>query len=401
MSRRQRLGQYTSTGWPAISAAARSSRVSVGVWRWNHHTWNPMNASRTARMEARRISFVRVGTNATNLDGSLKVRAARSRTLSGCDAPRFRLAVAAVGTAAFAPTAAPALRLAQISSGLHAAHPGDLEPVRDEAAVRRPAERDGADHPERQEAEDAVHEASARSISYGGEQGLLSMAFHPDYPSVRRVYVNYTNRSGDTRIVEYRVNTQRTRIIPSSARVLLGIDQPYSNHNGGQVLFGLDKKLYVPTGDGGDAGDPGNRAQSMSSRLGKLLRIDVATKQVDDRRARIPQSVAGHARPHDEPVPDRRRRPGQPRGGRHLASDDRPGSRTTAGAATRARSSTTAAPRSTRRATGSIRSTSTRTPRARARSPAGSSTAGGRCRTSAGATSSATTATAASGASRS
>ncbi len=117
-------------------------------------------------------------------------------------------------------------------------------------------------------------------ISYGGEQGLLSMAFHPDYPSVRRVYVNYTNRSGDTRIVEYRVNRQRTRIIPSSARVLLGINQPYSNHNGGQVLFGLDKKLYVPTGDGGDAGDPGNRAQSMSSRLGKLLRIDVATKQV-------------------------------------------------------------------------------------------------------------------------
>ena len=117
-------------------------------------------------------------------------------------------------------------------------------------------------------------------IVYGGEQGLLSMAFHPDYPKVRRVYVNYTNRSGDTRIVEFKVNAQRTKIIPSSARMLLGINQPYSNHNGGQVLFGLDKKLYVPTGDGGDAGDPGNRAQSMSSRLGKLLRIDVATKKV-------------------------------------------------------------------------------------------------------------------------
>ena len=117
-------------------------------------------------------------------------------------------------------------------------------------------------------------------VSCCGEQGLLSLAFHPNYPTVRRVYVNYTNRSGDTRVVEYRVNSARTRAVVSTGRVLLSIDQPYSNHNGGQILFGLDGRLYVPTGDGGDGGDPGNRAQRMDTRLGKLLRLNVETKAV-------------------------------------------------------------------------------------------------------------------------
>jgi glucose/arabinose dehydrogenase len=113
-----------------------------------------------------------------------------------------------------------------------------------------------------------------------GEQGLLSLAFHPRYPSVRRVYVNYTNRAGDTRVVEFRVNAARTRALRTTRRVLLALDQPYANHNGGQVAFGLDERLYVATGDGGSGGDPGNRAQSMRTRLGKLLRIDVRTRAV-------------------------------------------------------------------------------------------------------------------------
>jgi glucose/arabinose dehydrogenase len=114
-----------------------------------------------------------------------------------------------------------------------------------------------------------------------GEQGLLSLAFHPNYPTVRRVYVNFTNNSGDTRVIEYRVNAARTRAVLSTGRVLLRLDQPYDNHNGGQLLFGEDGKLYIPTGDGGDGGDPGNRAQRMNTRLGKLLRMDVNTKAVD------------------------------------------------------------------------------------------------------------------------
>ncbi len=114
----------------------------------------------------------------------------------------------------------------------------------------------------------------------GGEQGLLSLAFHPRYPTVRRVYVNYTNRSGDTRVVEYRVNAARTRAVPSTGRVLLAVDQPFSNHNGGQVLFGPDGLLYVGMGDGGSAGDPGNRGQRRDTRLGKLIRINPRTRRV-------------------------------------------------------------------------------------------------------------------------
>jgi len=117
------------------------------------------------------------------------------------------------------------------------------------------------------------------AVSCCGEQGLLSIAFHPDYPSVRRVYANFTNNAGDTRVVEYRVNAALTQAARSTARVILTIGQPYSNHNGGQLLFGHDHYLYVPTGDGGSAGDPGNRAQRLRSRLGKLLRVNVWTKK--------------------------------------------------------------------------------------------------------------------------
>ena len=109
-----------------------------------------------------------------------------------------------------------------------------------------------------------------------GERGLLSLAFHPKYPQVRRVYVNFTNSGGDTRVVEYRVNEARTEAVVSTARILLRIRQPYWNHNGGQVLFGLKGHLFVPTGDGGSGGDPHNHAQHMRSRLGKLIRINVA-----------------------------------------------------------------------------------------------------------------------------
>ena len=107
----------------------------------------------------------------------------------------------------------------------------------------------------------------------GGEQGLLGLAFDPEYATNRFVYVNYTDTSGDTRIVRYRTNG--TRAIPSSARRLLFIDQPYSNHNGGGLAFGSDGFLYVGTGDGGSGGDPENRAQNMQSLLGKMLRLDV------------------------------------------------------------------------------------------------------------------------------
>ncbi|MBD0290978.1 MAG: PQQ-dependent sugar dehydrogenase [Thermoleophilia bacterium] len=118
------------------------------------------------------------------------------------------------------------------------------------------------------------------AVSCCGERGLLSFVFHPRYPAVRRAYANFTDRAGDTRVVQYRVNAERTRALRSTARVLLRIRQPYANHNGGGLAFGPRGFLYVATGDGGSAGDPGNRAQSRRSRLGKLLRVNVATGAV-------------------------------------------------------------------------------------------------------------------------
>lgn len=110
-------------------------------------------------------------------------------------------------------------------------------------------------------------------ISAGGERGLLSMAFHPAYAKNRLVYVNYTDPDGHTRVVEYR--TDGVKALPKTARQILFVRQPYPNHNGGQLQFGPDGRLYVGMGDGGSGGDPENRAQDLGSPLGKLLRIDV------------------------------------------------------------------------------------------------------------------------------
>jgi glucose/arabinose dehydrogenase len=112
------------------------------------------------------------------------------------------------------------------------------------------------------------------SVVAGGEQGLLGLAFDPNYATNRFIYVNYTDKAGDTKVVRYRTNGSRA--IPASALVLLSIDQPYANHNGGGVAFGPDGGLYVGTGDGGSGGDPENRAQNMQSLLGKMLRLDVS-----------------------------------------------------------------------------------------------------------------------------
>jgi glucose/arabinose dehydrogenase len=106
----------------------------------------------------------------------------------------------------------------------------------------------------------------------GGERGLLSVAFSPGYARNHRFYVDYTDRRGDTRVVEFR--SRNGKAIRSSARQLLFVRQPYANHNGGQLEFGPNGLLYVGMGDGGAAGDPGGRAQNLSERLGKLLRID-------------------------------------------------------------------------------------------------------------------------------
>ena len=112
-------------------------------------------------------------------------------------------------------------------------------------------------------------------VRSGGEQGLLSVAFHPSYATNGYFYVDYTDSNGDTRIERYTVSANANIADATSAKLILFIAQPYSNHNGGLVLFGPDRKLYIGMGDGGSGGDPQNRAQNRDSLLGKLLRIDV------------------------------------------------------------------------------------------------------------------------------
>ncbi len=114
---------------------------------------------------------------------------------------------------------------------------------------------------------------SSRLVS-GGERGLLGLAFHPQYASNRRFYVNYTNPGGDTHISEFRASSADAAD-PASERILLEVDQPFANHNGGGLTFGNDGFLYIGLGDGGSGGDPFRNGQNLSTPLGKMLRIDV------------------------------------------------------------------------------------------------------------------------------
>lgn len=115
----------------------------------------------------------------------------------------------------------------------------------------------------------------ADSVSFGGERGLLGLAFHPAYRTNGRFFVNYSRASdGATIVAEHRVSDEPDVARPQGT-ILLVVEQPYSNHNGGMVAFGPDGYLYVGMGDGGAGGDPGNRGQARRELLGKMLRIDV------------------------------------------------------------------------------------------------------------------------------
>jgi glucose/arabinose dehydrogenase len=107
-----------------------------------------------------------------------------------------------------------------------------------------------------------------------GEQGLLGLAFHP---TEDLAYVNYIDSAGDTVIAEFAVDGPTGTFDRASQREVLTVDQPYTNHNGGQLAFGPDQLLYIGLGDGGAGGDPERYALDLSSRLGKLLRIDPVT----------------------------------------------------------------------------------------------------------------------------
>jgi glucose/arabinose dehydrogenase len=126
-----------------------------------------------------------------------------------------------------------------------------------------------------------------KDLSDGNEQGLLGLAFHPQYATNGKLYVNYTDGPGDTHIVEYKVSADLDVVDPASARELIKIKQPYSNHNGGNLVFGPDGKLYTGMGDGGSAGDPESNGQDPKALLAKILRFDVDAPTAEPQRVHL------------------------------------------------------------------------------------------------------------------
>ena len=109
----------------------------------------------------------------------------------------------------------------------------------------------------------------------GSEQGLLGLAFHPNYVENGRFFINYTDVNGNTVVARYQVSGNANQADPKSEAPLLHIAQPYGNHNGGGVAFGPDGFLYIGLGDGGSADDPHGNGQNLNTYLGSILRIDV------------------------------------------------------------------------------------------------------------------------------
>ncbi|WP_422105012.1 PQQ-dependent sugar dehydrogenase [Winogradskyella sp.] len=117
----------------------------------------------------------------------------------------------------------------------------------------------------------------------GDERGLLGLAFHPDYATNGYFFVNYINNSGDTVISRFSRNTTNPSLADSTSElIILTYDQPFPNHNGGDLAFGADGYLYISSGDGGSGGDPQDNGQDLENLLGKILRIDVNNSSVSD-----------------------------------------------------------------------------------------------------------------------
>jgi glucose/arabinose dehydrogenase len=121
------------------------------------------------------------------------------------------------------------------------------------------------------ESDDVVLDVSDRITNGGSEQGLLGLAFHPTLPLA---YVDFTESDGDTVVAEFAVDVATGVFDPATFREVLSVDQPFENHNGGKLEFGPDGYLYIGLGDGGSGGDPNRNALDLTSRLGKILRID-------------------------------------------------------------------------------------------------------------------------------
>ena len=191
---------------------------------------------------------------------------------------------ATVASLAAAPGAqgVPAVRLDTIASGFD--QPIHVTNARDGSGRLFVVEKRGRIRIVRGGTVDPTPFLNIRSLvkSSGSEQGLLGLAFHPRFASNGLFYVNYTDQNGvgNTVVARYRVSPGNpNQADPNSATTVLSIEQPATNHNGGNLVFGPDGYLYIGTGDGGGAGDPWGNAQNKGVLLGKMLRIDVDAGQ--------------------------------------------------------------------------------------------------------------------------
>lgn len=139
-------------------------------------------------------------------------------------------------------------------------------------------------------------------VKSGGEMGLLSVAFHPRFGENGRFFVNYTSSRGGlhTVVSEFRASHNPDVADSKSEKVILTVDQPFSNHNGGQITFGPDGYLYIGMGDGGGANDPYGHGQNLSTLLGAILRIDV-DKREGKREYRVPDDNPFNTYPNARP----------------------------------------------------------------------------------------------------
>lgn len=119
----------------------------------------------------------------------------------------------------------------------------------------------------------------SRQVSQGYERGLLTIAFHPRYAQNGVFFVSFTDTAGDSRVFRYRVSANPDVADSTSGEMVIGVEQPYPNHNGGLILFGPDGMLYFGLGDGGLGGDPHRNGQNLDVLLGKILRLDVNRKR--------------------------------------------------------------------------------------------------------------------------
>jgi hypothetical protein len=217
-------------------------------------------------------------------------------------------------------------------------------------------------------------------LSSGQEQGLLGLAFHPRFSGKKKLYIHYTDKHDNIHVAEFRLATDGKSVDYKSERDVLYIKHPFNNHNGGQLIFGPDNKLYIGTGDGGWANDPFGNGQDRKSRLGKMLRLDVDADKPEPETIMVACAIRGATTsiarretctsPTSDKIATRRSTSWRTIRSAGRTSAGRSWRGCTAASATAAIGAASACP-----------SSSTTTRRA-ARSPAASSIAGARCRSS-------------------